>query len=51
MYSRWQNTVLTEVEYWIYTTLGSLKMLFTGGVTVNDMSGPVGIVSAIGDSL
>ena len=25
-------------------------MLFTGGVTVNDMSGPVGIVSAIGDS-
>ena len=39
-----------EVEYWIYTTLGSLKMLFTGGVTVNDMSGPVGIVSAIGDS-
>ena len=34
----------------IYTTLGSLKMLFTGGVTVNDMSGPVGIVSAIGDS-
>lgn len=39
-----------EVEYWIYTTLGSLKLLFTGGVTVNDMSGPVGIVSAIGDS-
>ena len=22
-----------EVEYWIYTTLGSLKMLFTGGST------------------
>lgn len=39
-----------EVEYWIYTTLGSLKMLFTGGVSVNDMSGPVGIVNAIGSS-
>lgn len=39
-----------EVEYWIYSTLGSLKLLFTGGVSVNDMSGPVGIVNAIGDS-
>ena len=39
-----------EVGYWIYTTLGSLKMLITGGYSVNDMSGPVGIVNAIGDS-
>lgn len=39
-----------EVKYWIDTTLGSLKMLVTGGVTLNDMSGPVGLVDAIGDS-
>lgn len=39
-----------EVKYWITTTLGSLKMLVTGGYSVNDMSGPVGIVDAIGSS-
>lgn len=39
-----------EVKYWISTTLGSLKMLVTGGVTLNDMSGPVGLVDAIGTS-
>lgn len=38
-----------EVRYWIYTTFQSLKMMFTGGVTVNDMSGPVGIVKSMGD--
>ena len=36
-----------EVKYWIDTTFGSLKMLATGGVTLNDMSGPVGLVDAI----
>ena len=30
------------------TTIDSLKMLFTGQVTINDMSGPVGVVDAIG---
>lgn len=39
-----------EVKYWIDTTVGSLKMLVTGGVTLNDVSGPVGLVDAIGDS-
>lgn len=39
-----------EVKYWIVTTLESLRMLVTGGVSVNDMSGPVGIVGVIGDS-
>lgn len=38
-----------EVRYWIYTTFQSLKMMFTGGVSVNDMSGPVGIVSSMGE--
>lgn len=34
----------------IYVTVMSLKMLFTGGASLNDMSGPVGIVKVIGDS-
>ncbi|MCR4694246.1 MAG: RIP metalloprotease RseP [Pseudobutyrivibrio sp.] len=33
-----------EVKYQIYITGQSLKMLFTGQLSVNDMSGPVGIV-------
>lgn len=39
-----------EVNYWIYSTIESIKMIFTGGVTLNDMSGPIGIVDAIGTS-
>jgi regulator of sigma E protease len=39
-----------EVEYWINTTLSSLKMLVTGGAGLSDMTGPVGIVNMIGDS-
>ncbi len=39
-----------QVKELIYVTLMSLKMLFTGGLSVNDMSGPVGIVKVIGDS-
>lgn len=39
-----------EVKYWISTTLSSLRMLVTGGYSVNDLSGPVGIIDVIGDS-
>lgn len=39
-----------EVRYWIYTTLQSLRMLVTGGVSVNELSGPVGIVENIGST-
>ena len=38
-----------EIKYWITTTVESLKMLVTGRVGVNDLSGPVGIVDNIGD--
>lgn len=38
-----------EIKYWISTTVESLKMLVTGQVGVNDLSGPVGIVDNIGD--
>lgn len=39
-----------EVKYMIRTTLLSLKELFTGGLGVDDLSGPVGVVDAIGDT-
>lgn len=39
-----------EVRYWIYSTVQSLKLLVTGGVSLNDLSGPVGIVKNIGDT-
>ena len=39
-----------ETGFWIRTTLRTLKMLFTGKAGVDDLSGPVGIVSAVGDA-
>lgn len=39
-----------EVKYWISTTIQSLGMIFTGGVSADDVSGPVGIVNAIGET-
>lgn len=39
-----------EVKYWICSTIESLGQLVTGHVSVNDMSGPVGIVKTIGDT-
>lgn len=39
-----------EMKYQIFATFESLKMLVTGQLSVNDMSGPVGIVKTIGDT-
>ncbi len=39
---------LCDMKYWIQYTLKSLEMLVTGQVSVNDLSGPVGIVQTIG---
>lgn len=39
----------SEVRYWMSYTLTSLKMLVTGRVGVDDLSGPVGIVSMVGE--
>lgn len=38
-----------DMLYYIDTTIQSVKMLFSGGVTVNDLSGPVGIVQNMGE--
>lgn len=39
-----------EVYYWIDVTIQSLGMLVHGGVSLNDMSGPVGVVDMIGET-
>lgn len=38
-----------NVRYWIKITIKSIKMLFTGGVSVNDLSGPVGITQTVSE--
>lgn len=38
------------VRYWISTTLESLKMLVTGQIGMESMSGPVGIVDVVQDT-
>lgn len=38
-----------DVGYWIRTVFGSLGMMFRGQVSLDDVSGPVGVVSVIGD--
>ena len=40
-----------EVTYWIRYTLMSLRMLISGQVGVQDLSGPVGIVDTIGQAV
>ncbi len=56
-YEREKGGILTnikysfyELKYWVWTTLQSLKMLVTGKVGANELSGPVGIVKSIGDT-
>ena len=43
--------IAVEVLYWITSTVQSLGLLIKGTLSVNDLSGPVGIVDAIGDSV
>ena len=39
-----------EVKYWIQTTVLTLKGLFSGMFSANDLSGPVGIVQSVGNT-
>lgn len=39
-----------EVKFWICTTVESLKMLVTGDVGVDQLSGPVGIVDVVDET-
>lgn len=38
-----------ELKYWINTTIKSIGSLFTGRFKITDLSGPVGVVSTIGN--
>ena len=38
-----------EIKYQIYSTLSSIRLLFTREISVNEMSGPVGVVNVISD--
>ncbi len=40
-----------EVRYWIVNTIASLGKLLSGSVAATEMSGPVGIVSMIGETV
>ncbi len=40
-----------EVKYWIVTTVASLGQLVTGRLSMNDVSGPVGIVNVVGSAI
>ena len=39
-----------EMKYMVRSTLLSLRELFTGGLGMKDLSGPVGVVDAIGST-
>jgi len=39
-----------EMRFWVDTTFASVKMLVTGRVSINELSGPVGVVNVIGDT-
>lgn len=41
---------VVELKYWVKTTVKSLGKLITGKFSVNDLSGPVGVVDVIGDT-
>ena len=39
-----------ELEYWVGSTFKSLRILFTGQVTRDDVAGPVGIAQMVGET-
>lgn len=39
-----------EVKYWIDSTISSLKLLVSGKVKTQEISGPVGVVKSVGDT-
>ncbi len=39
-----------EVKFWVSSSVDSLKLLFTGKASFNELSGPVGIVQNVGSS-
>lgn len=46
----WLKYSFAEVRYWIHVVIKSLVSLFNGTFSVQEVSGPVGIVTTIGDA-
>ena len=42
---------LYEVRFWIRTTIGSLRMIGQGEVSLDDVSGPVGVVEVVSNTV
>lgn len=40
-----------EINFWIVSTIRSLGMLVTGGISTNEVSGVVGVVDVIGQTV
>ena len=40
-----------EVRYWIGVVLSGLRMMVSGAVSIDDLSGPVGVVDMIGETV
>ena len=49
-FAGWLKYSFGEVGYWIHVVLRSLESLLDGTFSINEMSGPVGIVDTIGDA-
>lgn len=49
-FAGWLQYSFAEVRYWIHVVFKSLACLFNGTFSVQEMSGPVGIVNTIGDA-
>ncbi len=46
----WIKYSFAEVRYWIHVVIKSLASLFNGTFSIQEVSGPVGIVDTIGDA-
>ena len=49
-FAGWLQYSFAEVRYWVHVVIKSLASLFNGTFSVQEMSGPVGIVNTIGDA-
>ena len=46
----WLKYSFAEVRFWIHVVFQSIRSLLNGSFSIGDMSGPVGIVTTIGDT-
>ena len=49
-FAGWLHYSFAEVRYWVHVVIKSLTSLFSGTFSIQEVSGPVGIVDTIGDA-